>query len=95
MSEDDAKAKKDDTVTKAEEEPATKKVKTGKMEQAPASEWPEAWVMPDGECEDQKAPNKQEPNVPVTVEQLQDLGIWCVYFLDFSSGLATRSLLVR
>mmetsp|Transcript_32717 Transcript_32717/g.55676 ORF Transcript_32717/g.55676 Transcript_32717/m.55676 type:complete len:234 (+) Transcript_32717:135-836(+) len=81
MSEDDAKAKKDDTVTKAEEEPATKKVKTGKMEQAPASEWPEAWVMPDGECEDQKAPNKQEPNVPVTVEQLQDLGI-CYWKLD-------------
>jgi hypothetical protein len=48
------------------------------VEQAPASEWPEAWIMPEGDCENQKAPNKMEPNVPVTVEELQDLGIWYV-----------------
>lgn len=62
--------------TKKEEEPPTKKVKSGNMEQAPDSEWPEAWLMPDGDCKDQKASNKKDPNVPVTVEELKDLGIW-------------------
>ena len=56
--------------------PANKKVKTGNMEQAPNNKWPEAWLMPEGECKDQKASNKLEPNVPVTVEELKDLGIW-------------------
>lgn len=65
-----------DKSTNNEEEPPTKKVKSDKMEQAPASEWPEAWIMPDGECKDQKAPNRLEPNVPVTAEQMQDIGIW-------------------
>ncbi|KAL7524269.1 hypothetical protein ACHAXR_000500, partial [Thalassiosira sp. AJA248-18] len=67
-----------------EEEPPAKKIKSGTMEQAPASEWPEAWIMPDGECKDQKATNKQEPNVPVTVEELKDLGI-CYWQLDASA----------
>ena len=57
------------------EEPATKKAKEI-MEQAPDTEWPEAWLMPEGNCEDQKKPNKKDPNVPVTVEELKDLGIW-------------------
>ena len=70
---------------KEEEQPASKKVKTGTMEQSPDSEWPEAWVMPEGDIEDQKALNKQEPNVPFTVEQLKDLGIWYVHSLSQSS----------
>ena len=46
------------------------------MEQSAVNEWPEAWLMPEGDCADQKKLNKLEPNVPVTVEQLKDLGIW-------------------
>jgi len=45
------------------------------MEQSADNEWPEAWLMPE-ECEDQKKRNKLEPNVPVTVQELKDLGIW-------------------
>lgn len=73
----------DDTATNeqernAEAPPPSKKIKSddeGAMEQAPDSEWPEAWLMPKGECADQKAPNKLDPNVPVTVEELKALGI--------------------
>ena len=42
--------------------------------EAPDSEWPEAWIMPD-EVEDQKALNKMEPNQPVTPEAMRKLGI--------------------
>lgn len=75
---DDGKATPATPDKKEEEEeaPPAKKVKSGTMEQAPASEWPEAWLMPEGECADQKKPNKCEPNVPVTVDELKDLGIW-------------------
>ena len=38
--------------------------------------------MPEGDCKDQKALNKQEPNVPFTVEELKDLGIWYVHSLS-------------
>ena len=54
--------------------PASKKIKTT-MEQAPDTEWPEAWLMPTGECKDQKAPNKLEPNVSVSAEELKEIGI--------------------
>jgi 1,2-dihydroxy-3-keto-5-methylthiopentene dioxygenase len=67
---------KEDTRPTDEEtkEPETKKMKTEPLAQAPDSEWPEAWMMPD-EVEDQKANNKLEPNVPVTSAQMRDLGI--------------------
>ena len=55
--------------------PTTKKQKT-MVEQAPDSEWPAAWLMPEGDCENQKAKNMREPNVPVTVAELKDIGIW-------------------
>lgn len=55
-------------------EPPAKQPKT-MLPQAPPSDWPEAWLMPDGECENQKAPNRCEPNVAVGVEELQGLGI--------------------
>ena len=57
--------------------PTTKKQKT-MVEQAPDSEWPAAWLMPEGDCENQKAKNMREPNVPVTVAELKDIGIWWV-----------------
>jgi hypothetical protein len=51
-----------------------KKQKT-MVEQAPDNEWPAAWLMPAGECENQKAKNMREPNVPVTVAELKEIGI--------------------
>ncbi|KAL7533570.1 hypothetical protein ACHAWF_004620 [Thalassiosira exigua] len=71
----------EDGATKQTTEPPTKKVKSGTMEQAPDDQWPEAWLMPGGECENQKALNKREPNVPVTAEQMKDLGI-CYWKFD-------------
>lgn len=44
-------------------------------EQAPPSEWPEAWYMNEGECINQKKPNRCEPNKPATVEALRKIGI--------------------
>mmetsp|Transcript_21652 Transcript_21652/g.33122 ORF Transcript_21652/g.33122 Transcript_21652/m.33122 type:complete len:206 (-) Transcript_21652:293-910(-) len=44
-------------------------------EQAPDTEWPEAWYMTEGKCENQKALNKQEPNAPVSAEMLRKIGI--------------------
>lgn len=61
--------------SKEEEDRPSKQAKT-MVEQSPDSEWPDAWLMPDGDCANQKAANKQEPNVPVTVKELKDLGIW-------------------
>ena len=58
-----------DTPTIPTEEPEAKKAKTETMaattQQSPDEEWPEAWMMAE-ECENQKALNKMEPNVPVT-----------------------------
>ena len=54
--------------------PVSKKIKTT-MEPAPDTEWPEAWLMPTGDCMDQKAPNKLEPNVSVSAEELKEIGI--------------------
>ena len=42
--------------------------------EAPNSEWPEAWLMAE-EVDDQKKPNKMEPNVPFDVDALRELGI--------------------
>jgi 1,2-dihydroxy-3-keto-5-methylthiopentene dioxygenase len=53
--------------------PAEKKQKT-MLAQSPDEEWPEAWLMTD-EVEDQKALNRQEPNVPVTPADLKALGV--------------------
>lgn len=43
-------------------------------ENATEPQWPEAWYMCE-EVEDQKAENRKEPNAPVSVEVLKDLGI--------------------
>lgn len=51
---------------------------------APDEEWPEAWIMPDGNCKDQKAPNKKEPNEPVDAAGLRKLGI-CYWKMDAES----------
>ena len=50
------------------------------VQQAPNDQWPEAWYMAE-ECKDQKAPNKQEPNRPASVEDLQAIGI-CYWKLN-------------
>lgn len=63
------------TASDSNTEHPTKKSKSDVVEQSPASDWPEAWIMPDGDCKDQKKMNKKEPNVPVTVEELKDIGI--------------------
>mmetsp|Transcript_2599 Transcript_2599/g.7104 ORF Transcript_2599/g.7104 Transcript_2599/m.7104 type:complete len:230 (-) Transcript_2599:168-857(-) len=68
----------DDATTTATETaaptPETKKQKMS-IEQSPDADWPEAWIMVDGEVEDQKAENRLEPNQPATVEMLRELGI--------------------
>jgi len=51
-----------------------KRAKTGGLPQAPDSEWPEAWYMSE-DLEDQKKPNKKNPNEPLSVEALRRLGI--------------------
>mmetsp|Transcript_21540 Transcript_21540/g.28348 ORF Transcript_21540/g.28348 Transcript_21540/m.28348 type:complete len:244 (+) Transcript_21540:32-763(+) len=52
------------------------KVETAKMEQAPDNEWPDAWIMPDGECENQKAENRKDPNEPVDAAAMRKIGIY-------------------
>mmetsp|Transcript_1825 Transcript_1825/g.2624 ORF Transcript_1825/g.2624 Transcript_1825/m.2624 type:complete len:225 (+) Transcript_1825:82-756(+) len=59
------------------QENVVKKQKIQKMDftpESPDTDWPDAWLMPN-EVEDQKAPNKLEPNVPVKVQDLRDIGI--------------------
>jgi 1,2-dihydroxy-3-keto-5-methylthiopentene dioxygenase len=67
------------TTTTTDEQPIAKKAKMT-LPEAPATEWPEAWIIPK-DIEDQYAPNKLEPNVPVTVEDLKKIGI-CYWKLD-------------
>ena len=54
--------------------------------EAPDEEWPEAWLMKD-DIMDQKQPNKQEPNVVITADELRQLGIRFVFifvlFIDY------------
>lgn len=65
--------------------PATKKAKmeetkietkaaTAVANEAPDNEWPEAWLMAE-EVDDQKKPNKMEPNVPYDAAALREIGI--------------------
>jgi len=53
--------------------PEAKKQKAS-MPEAPDEEWPDCWLMAD-KCENQKAENRREPNEPVSVAALRDLGI--------------------
>lgn len=48
--------------------------------QAPDEEWPEAWLMAET-VEDQCLPNRQEPNVAVSAQEMRQLGI-CYWKLD-------------
>lgn len=59
---------------KADEASDNKKQKMA-LPEAPDSEWPEAWVMNQGEIDDQMAENRLDPNVPFSVAQLRELGI--------------------
>jgi 1,2-dihydroxy-3-keto-5-methylthiopentene dioxygenase len=51
--------------------------------QAPAEEWPEAWLIPDS-VEDQFSSNKLTPNVSITVDDLRAIGI-CYWKMDADS----------
>ena len=44
------------------------------VKESPPEEWPEAWLIPDM-VEDQFAPNRLEPNISVSVEELGKIGI--------------------
>ena len=69
MSEEEVKADTTDAAA-----PEAKKQKTI-MEVSPDNEWPEAWMMAEGETEDQKKENRQEPNVKVTAADMKALGV--------------------
>jgi 1,2-dihydroxy-3-keto-5-methylthiopentene dioxygenase len=45
--------------------------------EADSSEWPDAWIMPDDNLDgsDQCLPNRCSPDIPVTVQELKNLGI--------------------
>ncbi len=57
-----------------EEAPDTKKQKM-EYPMAPDEEWPEAWLMPAGEVEDQCKENRMEPNVAFSAQDMKKLGI--------------------
>jgi 1,2-dihydroxy-3-keto-5-methylthiopentene dioxygenase len=67
MSED---AKADDTAPP----PEAKKQKMTII-QAPDEEWPDSWMMVEGDLDDQKKENRQDPNLPVNAENLRKLGV--------------------
>jgi 1,2-dihydroxy-3-keto-5-methylthiopentene dioxygenase len=64
------------TMTTTTAPPEAKKAKTEQvsMKEAPDSEWPKAWIMSE-DVEDQKAPNQQDPNIPVDAAAMRALGI--------------------
>jgi len=57
----------------AEVQPEAKKQKAS-LPESPDEEWPECWIMTDT-CENQKEENRKEPNEPVSVDTLRELGI--------------------
>ena len=72
--------------TPKEEEPSPKKAKLTRprlppLEQANDDDWPAAWIMPDGDVTDQKAPNQKDPNEPVSAAVLRELGV-CYWTMD-------------
>ena len=48
---------------------------TTSIPQSPDSQWPESWLMPASVIDDQKAENRQFPNVSVSPCALRQLGI--------------------
>eukprot|EP00586_Coscinodiscus_wailesii_P022276 CAMPEP_0172505484 /NCGR_PEP_ID=MMETSP1066-20121228/186844_1 /TAXON_ID=671091 /ORGANISM="Coscinodiscus wailesii, Strain CCMP2513" /LENGTH=237 /DNA_ID=CAMNT_0013282101 /DNA_START=94 /DNA_END=807 /DNA_ORIENTATION=+ len=71
----------DEPEAKPADEPEAKKAKLGPLEQAADDDWPEAWIMPDGECEDQKELNRKDPNEPVDASAMRELGV-CYWKMD-------------
>ena len=73
----DVESKEDTTTTtdKAVEPPVTKQAKLmNSYPQAPPEEWPQAWLLPET-VQDQCLENHLSPDVPVTVDELKELGI--------------------
>jgi hypothetical protein len=65
---------------KNKKSPSTMTTATQSYPVAPDHEWPEAWIMPDNINDndvsfDQCQPNRCTPNIPVTVQQLKEIGI--------------------
>ena len=69
------KKKEYKTKTMSEEAADISKKQKVSIPQSPDEEWPEAWVMVEGEIDDQKKENRQEPNAKVTAEGMRKLGI--------------------
>mmetsp|Transcript_63955 Transcript_63955/g.76895 ORF Transcript_63955/g.76895 Transcript_63955/m.76895 type:complete len:245 (-) Transcript_63955:786-1520(-) len=57
------------------EDPPKKKIRTDDLPEAPDEDWPEAWYMPEGDCDNQKALNKKDPNEPANITALRKIGI--------------------
>jgi 1,2-dihydroxy-3-keto-5-methylthiopentene dioxygenase len=64
----------EETKVATEEPPESKKAKMS-VPESPDEEWPEAWYIAEGEVEDQKKENRQDPNVPAPVDAIRKLGI--------------------
>lgn len=45
------------------------------LPEASDEDWPEAWYMPEGDCKNQKALNKKDPNESVNITDLRKIGI--------------------
>jgi 1,2-dihydroxy-3-keto-5-methylthiopentene dioxygenase len=61
----------------------TNKKQKMSYQMATDSDWPDAWHMPDA-VEDQTKPNRLEPNVPATVDELKKIGL-CYWKMDAES----------
>jgi 1,2-dihydroxy-3-keto-5-methylthiopentene dioxygenase len=71
---EETKAATAETKEETTASPDPKKAKMSTPE-SPDEEWSEAWYMVEGEVEDQKKENRQDPNVQFPVEALRKLGI--------------------
>lgn len=71
------------TIIMTTTEPDNKKLKMDDYPMSPDEEWPEAWLMPDY-VNDQCQPNQLEPHVPVSAEQMRELGMcyWKMHDVD-------------
>jgi 1,2-dihydroxy-3-keto-5-methylthiopentene dioxygenase len=71
---EETKAATAETKEETTASPDPKKAKMSTPE-SPDEEWPEAWYIVEGEVEDQKKENRQDPNAKVPVEAMRKLGI--------------------
>ena len=65
----------EETVQEPEQGSSDNKKPKMALPEAPDSDWPEAWMMIQGDVADPKAENRLDPDVQITVAQLRELGI--------------------